>query len=191
MVTLTSDAFSSNSVTNLQPVTVPTAGQTSITFPMPFGNVANGDYSIESTISYHDSNGTHTISGPTLGIYVLPNIKITGFSWESTGFLNLQQKSTIGPNDNTKINFYVQSDGSSAVYTDLTASVSISPSVSQLSISPPSQAIENLAPNGKSSQYSFTITSDGAAHGQYNVTIEILAHGNVAATQTVVLTVSS
>ena len=189
VVTITSSALSYDSVST-QSLTVPNNGKADASVSPMFKDVPNGPYSFESTISYQDSNGSHTINGPTFTLYVLPNVQITGAGWEASGFLGMGQKDTIGPNDNTKLNFNVQSSSPSQIYTGLTASALISPQTGGLSASPATLSVQNLGPQGKSQQYSFTITSTNADPGKYDVTVTVFADGNPATSQTLVLTVS-
>ena len=190
ILTLTSSVFSTSPISNI-PVTVPAGGQAPLTIEPVFQDVAYGPYSISTKITYQDSNGTHSYAGPTFSLYVVPNVQITDVGWPGAGLFNLGTKNSIGPNDNTKVYFNVQSGSSSAVYEGLSAAAVVSPQVPQLTVSPASIAVESVGPNGKTIQYSFMIQSVAAPPGKYEITVEILAGGNVATSLSVQLTVTS
>jgi hypothetical protein len=190
ILTLTSSIFSPSTISNL-PTTVSAGSQVPITIEPVFQDVPYGSYSISTTISYQDSNGTHSYAGPTFSLYVVPNVQITNVGWPAAGLFNLGTKNSIGPNDNTRVYFNVQSGSSTVVYGGLSAVAVVNPQVSELTVSPTSIAIESIGPNGKTIQYSFMIQSVAAPPGKYNISIEILAGGNVATSLTVQLTVTS
>jgi hypothetical protein len=80
---------------------------------------------------------------------------------------------------------------SSQVYNGLTAVAVVNPGISQLTITPATQPIEEIGPDGKTIQYSFSIQSVAAPPGTYTIDLEILAGGVVAATSPEQLTVTS
>jgi len=167
-------------------------GQTvDVSSDVPFKEVQNGVFTVSTSISYNDANGSHSVAGPQFTWYVLPNVQITGFGWYSD-VLHLLGKSTIGRNDSTNIHFNVESlsSGQNILYTHLSAIVQFTPAVAGMSITPSSQIVSDLAPGGTSGSYTFSILSSDAAPGHYVFTILVLADGNTAAQYTAAVDVA-
>jgi hypothetical protein len=187
-VVLTVESTAFGTVT-LPPISVTGGSQVTDPITIQMKDLQNGFYTVSTTLSYQDANGTHDIRGG-FSFYLLPNLQVTNFAWSPQG-LAIFGKSSIGPNDNTQFSFEVQSE-STTTYIHLSATANVPLTSEGLKITPGSQDIQDIGPQGTSQRYYFSISSSNTPPGKYNVTIFIMAdNGNIAAQHTVVLTVTS
>jgi len=173
----------------LPSISVPAHGQAVDQANIQMKDLANGYYSVSTTLTYDDVNGTHQASS-SFSFYLLPNLKITGFSWNSDFFHPLG-KSSIGPNDNTGFSVQITSKSGSATYSSLSVSAGFAEVAEGLTITPSNQPAGDIGPQGTSQSYGFTITSVNAVAGSYNITVSILASNFLATQYTFLLKVNS
>jgi hypothetical protein len=174
---------------SIAPTDVP-SGKTITTYgSISLPDVPDGNYLVGVSYTYSDVNGSHTQSGSSFNVFAMPNLKLTGFSWQGASILSAG-KDNIGPNDRTTCSIQVQSLSVNSIYTGLSLSASFSTQTEGLTITPSSQQINDIGPQGTSQSYTFTIQSSNAPPGTYSVAISVGAGGYTSASQTVQLTIS-
>ncbi|HVB11912.1 MAG TPA: hypothetical protein VNE86_02170 [Nitrososphaerales archaeon] len=118
-----------------------------------------------------------------------PNVKIVNVSWQSAGVFG-GQKNSINQNDKTSISFKIESN-SQSVYSGLVAEAALSPNVQGIEISPSTQAIETLGPQGTSQSYTYDVQTVNAPPGTYTISILVTWNNLTAASTSQDLTVTA
>ena len=143
-------------------------------------DVQDGLYTAQIQLKYSDKFGTHTTKPKEVYFYLIPyatftDVKIGYYSLFPPLFIS---KKEIGRNDNTKLYFKILSKSEKVIYRGLRVKANFSIDVPGLSISPPYLEIEDIGPNGKTKEYHFEITSNGAPPGKYTIIISLYSKDN-------------
>ncbi len=187
VVTLESSAFGTVSSS---PFDITSTESTIVNCNVLISDITPGRYPIK--ISYTHNGKTSIVNNTQSECYVLPTVSIVDEFWyRAFGYPLVPEKSTIGPNDNTKLSFFIKSD-SSLMYSGFTATATLQPNDdSRLTITPNFSSIADIGPTGKSPEYSFTITSHNMPPGQYAITIHLFFNNQEVATKDVIIKVQA
>lgn len=154
-------------------------------------DVQDGPYAVVVFLQYSDELGVHKTDSKGASVYLLPRIELIDVRFQADLFHPFG-KNTIGKKDTTSLLFKISSKSTSVIYNGLSGKAAFSVNVPGISIDPLIVSVEPVGPNGKTADYSFKITSDGAPPGTYNVTIFVYSKDNqLVAQQTVQLVVIS
>ena len=143
-------------------------------------------------ISYTHNGETSIVNNTQSTCYVLPAVSIVDEFWfRGVGYpVFVQEKSTIGTNDNTVLSFFIKSD-SSLSYSHLTATATLkSGDDSRLTITP-NFTVTDIGPSGKSQEYPFNIVSRNMPPGQYTINIHLFYDNQEVTTKDVILKVQA
>jgi len=149
-----------------------------------------GGKTAEVKLRYKDGSGDHETASTQVSFYLLPAVELFEVGWKPEG-LQIFGKGTIGKTDKTELHFRVHSRGEQVIYAGLSAKIQCSTSVPGLSLSPTSMLIERIGPDGRTGQYSVSITSSSSPPGKYMIDIVLVTpEGYVITKQSAELTIS-
>jgi hypothetical protein len=140
-------------------------------------DIPDGLYPVKVYLQYSDELGTHSTATKETSIRLMPNIELVDVRFQPDLFHPFG-KNTMGKKDTTNLLFKVHSRSNAVVYSGIQSRMVLSISVTGISTSPSTVQVERIGPNGRTGDYGFTITSDDAPPGTYNLTIGLYSKDN-------------
>ena len=146
-------------------------------------DIQDGFYNAKFWLHYLDSGGVEDSSPKLVTFYVLPHVVIDNPGWKPdwTQWLG---KNTLKPSDSAVARFDIVSQSKNVTYQGLVAKASFAVSGVGLAVQTQTVPINPVGPQGKSNEYTFTITSSDTPPGQYTLLIELFSKDGKLITQT-------
>jgi hypothetical protein len=144
----------------------------------------DGIYNANLLLTYSDDSGSHKTTSTTVSFHIIPlatldHVTTWGDIWhQPTG------KDTISGTDSANLFFDVVSRSHHVVYSDMTVKASWSVAGPGLTVTPQTQTLAPLGPQGKSTRYNVTINSSRAPPGTYVIMLSLYSASNDLMMQT-------